>query len=72
LLESGFTGRKATLIYGFDHDDWPLDPAIDAFEQLARRRVELAGRIMARFDGLVHPVHARGRVFGWEIKERKR
>lgn len=67
LTKSGFAGRLAVLIYGFDFDDKCLDPAIDAFEQLARSRVQMDDRKVARFDGLVHPVRRRGRVFGWEI-----
>jgi hypothetical protein len=59
--------RKAILIYGFDHDEWPLDPAIEAFENLAGRKVQLGLRESAMFLDLVHPVHANGRVFGWEI-----
>jgi hypothetical protein len=72
LTESGFECRKAILIYGFDHDEWPLDPAIEAFEQLARHRVDLGDRTTAKFDRLVNPVHSRGRVFGWEIRGRSR
>jgi hypothetical protein len=67
LLRSGLSGRKAVVIYGFDSDDWPLAPAIDAFELLARARVTLSPRCEAAFGQLVHPVHSRGHVFGWEI-----
>jgi anthranilate phosphoribosyltransferase len=41
---------------------------IDAFELLAARRVQLSIREVAIFGPLVHPVHAAGRVFGWEVK----
>lgn len=67
LLGSGLPGRKGILIYGFDSDGWPLAPAIDAFELLARTRVAMSPRSEAPFDQLVHPVHGRGHVFGWEI-----
>ena len=67
LARSDLAGRRAVLIYGFDHTEWPLDPALDAFETLARSRVGLGTRFSASFDGLVHPVHVRGRVFGWEV-----
>jgi hypothetical protein len=67
LIRSGFESRKAILIYGYDHAAWPLDPAIDAFESLARSNVNLGERVVASFSGLVHPVHAEGRVFAWEI-----
>ena len=32
------------LIYGYDADEWPLEPAIEAFEVLANRVVDLGGR----------------------------
>jgi hypothetical protein len=67
LVQSGLRGRKAIIIYGFDHTDWPLDPAVEAFEELASSRVSLGVRQEAGFFGLIHPVHSAGRVFGWEI-----
>jgi hypothetical protein len=68
LVESGFKERRAILIYGYDYSTWPMDPAIEAFLVLASSRVELAEPSVASFDGLVHPVHAEGRVFGWEVR----
>ena len=70
LLEAGFPGRKAILIYGFDYLNLPMDPAIEAFETLARQRIDLGARCLASYADLVHPVHQGGRVFGWEIKAR--
>jgi hypothetical protein len=67
LLASGLAGRKAILIYGFESEGWPLAPAIDAFEMLAKARVNVGPRSEAAFENLVHPVHSSGRVFGWEI-----
>jgi hypothetical protein len=61
--------RKAVIIYGFDYSDHPMDPAIDAFEVLARRQVRLGERISAQFADLVHPIHSNGRIFGWEVFE---
>jgi hypothetical protein len=67
LRSSGPHGRRAILIYGFDYDDWPLDPPIQAFEILARapspcpssryvtRRGSLATLRTPAPDGL--PVH---------------
>jgi len=68
LLTSQLGTHKAILIYGFDHPPWLMDPGIEAFEVLASRKVRLASRAVATFDGLVHPVHQRGRVFGWEVQ----
>ena len=67
LFDSGLPGRKAILIYGYDYDDWPMEPAIEAFEVLANYSVELSPRVESQVDNLIHPVHKRGKVFGWEI-----
>jgi hypothetical protein len=64
---SGLGGSKAVLIYGYDHPEWPLEPAIEAFEALARSKCRLGGRESQPFAGLVHPVHSSGTVFGWQI-----
>jgi hypothetical protein len=67
IVKSGIGSRKAILIYGFDYPSLPMDPAILAFETLARERVTLGVRCTAKYDDLVHPVHIRGRVFAWEV-----
>lgn len=67
LAASGFDVPLAILIYGYDYPDWPMDPAIEAFETLAASKGELGRRASAAFGGLVHPVHQRGRVFAWEV-----
>ncbi len=58
---------KAVLIYGFEHDEWPLALAVEAFEILANAKIGLGSRCMAEFDNLIHPVHTRGKVFGWQL-----
>jgi hypothetical protein len=67
LAASGLPGRTAILIFGYDYDGWEMDPAIEAFERLARERVTIGTRYDAAYTGLVHPVHERGRVFAWEV-----
>jgi hypothetical protein len=67
LATSGFTCRKAMMIYGFDYSDRPLEPAIHAFERLAAEHVHLGPRAQTPIGELVHPVHRHGTVFGWEI-----
>ena len=67
LVESGFAGRKAVVIYGFDYPGLPMDPAIESFELLARNACRLSERSSAAYADLVHPVHVAGRVFGWEV-----
>jgi hypothetical protein len=69
LVLSDLSGRKAILIFGYDYDKWNMDPAIEAFEDLARRRVTMGTRCEATFGNLIHPVHKQGRVFAWEIKQ---
>jgi len=67
LLTSQLGAHKAILIYGYDYPDWPMDPAIEAFQVLANQEVTLADSAVASFDGLIHSVHRRGRVFGWQV-----
>ena len=67
-LSASLLGRNsAILIYGYEHPDWPLVPAMDAFERLASARVRLGPRATAGFRDLIHPVHSGGAVFGWAI-----
>jgi hypothetical protein len=68
LVDSRLGRRKAILVYGYDADAWPLEPAIRAFEVLAQSRVLLGKRLSAEFRGLIHPVHSRGGVFAWELQ----
>ena len=68
LVASQLGLHKAIVIYGYDYPGWPMDPAIEAFETLASHRVKLASQAAASFDGLIHPVHWRGRVFGWQVE----
>jgi hypothetical protein len=70
LANSEFPGTRAVMIYGFEFGDYPLEPAIEAFELLARSKVTLGERCVAQFDELVHPVHRAGRVYGWEVTQR--
>lgn len=69
LVASSLAGQKAILIYGYDYPGWSMDPAIYAFQTLARQRVRLSEPAVAPISGLVHPVHQHGRVFGWQIWE---
>ena len=50
LVRSGMPGRKAIVIFGFDYDDWPMDPAIEAFETLASQRVAQGDQHVAAYD----------------------
>ena len=72
LRGSGLSGRKAILVFGYDHPALPMDPAIDALDLLAESCVQIVDRAVAQFDGLIHPTFTHGRVFGWEIGARDR
>lgn len=67
LATSGFSQRKAIVIYGYESTDFPLADGISAFETLASRRAPLGHQCVATFDGLIHPVHKSGEVYSWEI-----
>ncbi len=67
LRDSGFSQRLAIVIYGYESERFPLSPAVNAFEILARNHVSLSERYETPFDGLVHPVHQSGSVYGWEL-----
>ncbi len=67
LRASSFTCDLGILVYGFEYEDWPMAPALDALDVLIRQRTQALGRAVARFEGLVHPVHKSGRVYAWEI-----
>ena len=67
LAHSGFASRQAIMIIGFEYPDWPLAPAIKAFERVASDIVNLRPCVPSPFSGLVHPVQKEGAVFAWEI-----
>jgi hypothetical protein len=52
LIAFEIAARKAIVIFGYDYRDWPMDPAIDAFETLAskRRAVIPRGRVAVAHD----------------------
>ena len=67
LRDSGFRGRTAVLVYAFDYDDLPAEPALRAFEVLASDNGPMGGRVSATFKSPTHPIHSRGVVCGWEV-----
>jgi hypothetical protein len=74
LLGSGLPERKGVIVFGYEHVEprIPLDPAIQSFELLAAKvlDIQLSRRIERRIEGLSHPVHQTLRIFGWEILDR--
>lgn len=67
LAQSGFAGRRAVLIYGFEMPGRPLAWLIEAFEAIAVKHVSLGPRAEAPLRDLVHPTFTAGGVFAWEI-----
>ena len=68
LVESGFEGKKAIVIYGYDYEAYPMEEMINCFEKLAIGKLDLP-RIYSKFAGLIHPIHKNGEVYGWMINE---
>lgn len=71
LRESRFSERKAVIVFGYEHSPPRIDLelAVMAFEIVAEHvnGLTLGERYVAEFDGLIHPVHQQGRVYGWEV-----
>lgn len=68
LRSSGFVCHLAILIYGFDYEDWTMEPAVQAFETLALAQASFLDQVVVPFDDLVYPVHKSGGVYAWEIR----
>jgi hypothetical protein len=71
LMDSGFSERKAIIVFGYEHSPPQIDitTATDSFEVIAKLVVgiDLGERKSAKFGPLIHPVHQQGRLFGWEV-----
>jgi len=71
LLRSDIGERKVIVVVGYEHSpsQIPVEPAISAFEIVARNvlRLDLSCRCEELRTGLVHPIHQQLRVFGYEI-----
>ena len=63
--------RKAVIAIGYEHEppQVSLEPLWDAFEAIAAAvlKIELGPRTVAKRDGLIHPVHQRLMIVGWEV-----
>ena len=68
LKDSSFDGQKAIVIYGYYYDEYPIIKMMDRFEKLAQDDFNLP-RIRFELEGLVHPIHQKGEIFGWMINE---
>jgi len=71
LLDSGFQGEKAVLMYGYDYEEFPIDLILGCFELLAEKYFcDIIEKHEFPFDGLIHPIHKKGKVKGYLIKEK--
>ena len=70
LVSSGLAHRQAIVIYAYDWPDFPALAVIEIFEMAATQRVTLGPRVAHPFEGLIHPVHQQGAVYGWELLSR--
>ena len=78
LKNSAFGGHKAIIIFGYDYPDedltgqykgtYPLDMMIEQFIKLAGDKL-LPEHYRAAFEGLIHPYHKQGVVYGWMLSE---
>jgi len=69
LLESGFDGKKAVVMYGYDYPDFPIDLILGCFELLSEKYFcKLAEQYSHSFDGLIHPIHKKGKVKGYLLE----
>jgi len=67
LANSGFAGRRAVLIYGFEDPDRPLRWLVKAFEAVASLDTILGPREEEPLRGLIYPIFSAGWVYAWEI-----
>lgn len=63
--------QKGAVVIGYEHDppQITLEPLIRSFELIARDilSVRLGERVTAMRTGLIHPVHQRVIVIGWNV-----
>lgn len=71
LLDSNFQERIAIIVIGYEHQpaQISLDPLIKSFELIAREilDISLGERVSISLPDLIHPVHQRAIVIGWEV-----
>ncbi|MBM3140608.1 MAG: hypothetical protein FJZ92_10530 [Chloroflexi bacterium] len=71
LRESGLSERKGVIVIAYEHSPPRVDTsvAVRCFELIAREilALRLGDRAEATVSDLVHPVHQRAVVYGWEL-----
>ena len=70
LKNSGFEGEKVILIYGYDYDEAPMDIIVGCYELIADKYFcKFKETYEQSFDGLIHPIHKRGKVKGYLLNQ---
>ncbi len=59
--------HHAVLMYGYDYAAFPLSEMVGAVRSGLKLRCNVLEEASAPFDGLVHPHHQRGVVYGWRV-----
>lgn len=71
LLSLERSEKKGVVVFTYEHDPprTPVGVMVDCFEALARDvlRLPLGPRHAAELANLVHPVHQKATVYGWQI-----
>jgi hypothetical protein len=67
LARGGFAEPCAVLIFGFDSERYPAEPALLAFERVAADFGAIGTRMEARTSALLHPVHNQGFAAFWTV-----
>lgn len=64
--------RNGLIVLGFEHSPPKIDTQVlvEAFELVCRQllSIPLGSRYVATLEHLIHPVHQRARIFGWELR----
>ncbi|MDC3172947.1 hypothetical protein OA966_00130 [Alphaproteobacteria bacterium] len=70
LLNSDFEGEKAVVFYGYDYEVAPMDIIVGCYELIAEKYFcKFKETYEHSFDGLVHPIHQRGKVKGYLLEQ---
>jgi len=72
LLALDGVEQRGIMVFTYEHDPPVIDLSVivDCFEHLAIEvlHLPLGQRHVARLNNLIHPVHQRARVYGWEVE----
>ena len=71
LLDSGFQGQKAVMMYGYDYDNFPIDRILGCFELIAEKYFcKIIKQYEQSFEDLIHPIHKKGKVKGYLLDKK--